>query len=142
MDGKELKKIVAKYLAEGLDLPEIQDKLAAEHEATMTFLDLRLLAAEIEDVDWTKGEVEEPAPDEKTEDDIDSTPPGTNVEIDRITRPGVALSGSVQFASGASAEWALDQFGRLTFEKQTGKPTQQDMVEFQEEIQQKLGGAR
>ena len=61
------------------------------------------------------------------------------MEINRLTRPGVAMHGSVKFASGASADWILDQTGRLGFEKSEGKPTPEDIQEFQEELQKSLG---
>ena len=64
------------------------------------------------------------------------------VEINKIARPGAVLSGSVKFASGASAQWVLDQFGRLMFENAKGKPTKEDLVEFQEELQKKVSGGR
>jgi len=145
MDNNELKKIVAGYLRNGLELPKIQDLLTSEHGTTITFLDLRLLAAELDDVDWTKGEEEnesgESEADASKDGETDSAS-GTVVEVDRIARPGVALSGSAKFASGASADWALDQFGRLALENQEGTPTQEDLMEFQEEIRRKLGGSQ
>ncbi len=142
MDRGELKKIVHGYLEEGLSLGEIQGRLASEHDETMTFLDLRLLAAELEGVDWTRGEAPEPEKDERTDEGKLDAGGGTVVEISKIAKPGVALSGSVKFASGASAEWSLDSYGRLAFDKQTGTPTQQDIMEFQEEMRNKLGGAK
>ena len=57
-------------------------------------------------------------------------------------RPGAAVSGTVKFGSGASGEWYLDQFGRLGFipDEGSGKPDQQDIQEFQVEVQKALGG--
>ena len=144
MEKSGLKEIVLAYLDQGLSLAEIQDRLMAEHGESVTFLELRLLAAELEGVDWSKGE--EPEPDKQSEatavDAKEEAGGRTTVEVSQIAKPGVALSGSVKFASGASAEWVLDQYGRLAFEKQEGTPTQQDLLEFQEELQGKLGGPR
>ena len=63
----------------------------------------------------------------------------TVVEVNRLTRPGVAMHGSVKFASGAKADWILDQMGRVGFEKSEGSPTPEDIQEFQEELQKSLG---
>jgi len=48
----------------------------------------------------------------------------------------------VTFASGAKAEWFLDPSGRLGLNpaKGSSKPTEDDLVAFQEELQAKLGG--
>ncbi len=162
MERSELKRIISDYLHKGVGLSEIQDKLKAEHSEQITFLELRLLASELENVDWKKvsGEtdkepekpkkktvakdIEEDADmEEEEEEEISSGPgdweQGTVVEISKIARPGAALSGSVKFSSGAKADWVLDQFGRLMFENAKGKPTQKDLKEFQAELQRKLG---
>ena len=143
MDKSKLEQIVLGYLDRGFSLTEIQDALVSEHGESVTFLELRLVAANLEGIDWTKGEAPEPKKEiEAEEGDAENKGGGIAVEISQIAKPGVALSGSVKFASGASAEWVLDQYGRLAFEKQEGTPTQQDLLEFQEEIQKKLGGPR
>ena len=63
----------------------------------------------------------------------------TTVEVSPIARPGAVASGSVKFGSGVTAEWMLDQYGRLGLDKPTGKPTEQDIKEFQIELQKALG---
>src|SRR4051812_22605703 len=42
-----------------------------------------------------------------------------SLELDRIMRPGTAVSGTVTFSDGVSGKWALDQYGRLMLD--TGK---------------------
>lgn len=67
-------------------------------------------------------------------------PGNVSVEIDRIVRPGAAMSGSVTFSDGVSGKWALDQYGRLMLD--TGKPGYQpsptDVQIFQRELQSQL----
>jgi len=60
--------------------------------------------------------------------------------VDQVARPGALVSGQVSFTDGNSAEWYLDQFGRLGLApKQTGyKPSQQDLMAFQTELQSEL----
>jgi len=62
----------------------------------------------------------------------------TTVEVSKVVRPGAVASGSVKFGSGVTAEWVLDQLGRLGLEKASGKPTQQDVKDFQVELQKLL----
>ena len=158
MNRDEVKKIVYESLQQGLSLSDIQ-KILHDKGEIITFLDLRLLASELENLDWKKlaGEKDTPPPEtKKKEEAADKTASedeedvisgdkgewsgGTKIEISKITRPGVALSGSVTFASGVKADWFVDQMGRMGLEKTTGKPTPEDIKGFQEELQKQLQG--
>ena len=63
----------------------------------------------------------------------------TVVDVDKIVRPGVQLSGSVTFASGAKGTWYIGQRG-LGVEPAEGsaKPTQKDVILFQRKLQEVL----
>ncbi len=143
MDTMEIKKIVAKKLSEGMPLGDILKLLADEHKVTMTFLELRLLASELEDVNWEAMEPEEEEPEEaepekpEAEEEVTGH---TTVEVSKLTRPGAVAHGSVNFGSGAKADWTLDQMGRLGLSNAEGEPTQEDIQEFQEELQKALTG--
>ncbi len=147
MASNEVKFYIAELLNEGVSLSDIQKKLQSEKNVKMTFLDLRLLAAELEEVDWSKqkadveaenaakkAEEEKKKEAEKTIDNAGKTV----VEVSRLKRPGALASGTVNFASGAKAEWILDQTGRLGLDNQTGEPSQDDIQEFQVELQRIL----
>ncbi|OGV32453.1 MAG: hypothetical protein A2020_02040 [Lentisphaerae bacterium GWF2_45_14] len=165
MDQSNIKKIIAEQLTKGVSLSDIHKLLYDEHKIRMTFMDLRLMASEIENIDWSKSDTKATAvssavdaeesiaedetsleDDEITEDDGGDALPGTDsgaegprgvtsVEVNKIARPGAVLSGSVNFGSGASAEWVLDQMGRIALTKAVGKPDEQDVKEFQVELQ-------
>ena len=148
----EIKLFVAELLNEGLSLSDIQKKLQDDKDVKMTFLDLRILASELEKVDWSKqksdiaaSEAAKKAEEDKKKDDKkDKTEAGkTVIEISRLKRPGSIANGSVKFISGAKAEWILDQTGRLALDKQSGEPTEEDIQDFQTELQSVLsnGGA-
>ena len=62
----------------------------------------------------------------------------TKVEISRLARPGAYIHGTVQFASGASAEWLIDQMGQLGLDKVNGEPTEEDFADFQKELKNLL----
>ena len=64
----------------------------------------------------------------------------TVVEISKLAMPGTAMNGNVKFGSGVTADWYLDQMGRLGFGKvEGGKPSEKDMEEFVAELKKMLG---
>lgn len=156
MQKEEIKSLVATLLNKGISLSDIQKQLQSEHAVKMTFLDLRLIASEIESVDWSKQKAdmnakkaEEKAKEEKKKketnlEDVEEDIGGgkTVVEVSKLTRPGSVANGSVKFASGAKADWVLDQYGRLGLDKPEGEPTPEDLKEFQAELQKLLSHGR
>ena len=158
MDEMIIKRFVAQKLHDGVKLSDIQNMLAEELDCKMTFLDLRLMAAELEDVDWSKFDPAEkkaddaaeaaPAAETAAENAAENTAEGaepapaagkTTVELSRLTRPGAMAHGTVQFGSGASAEWLIDEMGRLGLDKVSGEPTENDIAEFQTELRKLFG---
>jgi hypothetical protein len=80
----------------------------------------------------------------ETADDLADTAPsgasGVKVELDRLVRPGAAMSGTVAFSDGTAGKWALDQVGRLMLEtgKKGYKPSNADVQAFQRELSLQL----
>ncbi len=165
MNQNQIKAFIAEKVPEGYSLSKIQDMLK-EQNVHITFMELRLLASEIEENVWKKTEKEEPAPEPApaepipTEENVVPAEPAdlpeeaapetlpaenenadgkvrgkTVVEVSKIARPGAVASGTVKFGSGVTAEWILDQMGRLGLDNPSGKPDQQDIQEFQVELQ-------
>jgi hypothetical protein len=62
------------------------------------------------------------------------------VSMDSITRPGALVSGKVTFSDGQSADWQMDQYGRLGVAPKTPgyKPSQSDVASFQAELETAL----
>lgn len=143
------RKTVAGWVDEGLKLAEIQKRLESELGLRMTYLDLRLL------VDNLKLKPKDPIPPPKTvttvleeakaEGVAAQAPAGkVSVTVDQLARPGALVSGKVKFSDGKSAEWLLDQMGRLGLvpAEKGYKPAPDDLQEFQTVLQvelQKLG---
>ena len=161
----EQEKLVKEFMAEVLrsgestSLSEIQQMVNEKFSLRMTYMEIRILAVELENIDWTKGDPNQPKPKEEEKAPeaaaaADAEIPGgeglpgaagaTEVELSKIARPGMLLSGSVKFASGSTADWYIDQTGRLGIENLVGeKPTPQDVEEFQiklEEVARKAMG--
>ncbi len=67
-------------------------------------------------------------------------PGGLTLELDRVVRPGTAVSGSVTFSDGVAGKWALDQYGRLMLDTgQKGyQPSPADVQAFQRQLQAQL----
>jgi hypothetical protein len=140
---------VGAWIGEGLKLAEIQKRLEAEFGLRLTYLDVRLL------VDDLKLKPKDPPPPPKPvtiagakpaePSPMDAPAPGkVNVTVDQLTRAGSLVSGKVRFSDGKTAEWFLDQTGRLGVAPTDKgyKPAPADLQEFQAALQnelQKLG---
>lgn len=155
MTQEEIKLFIADKTAEGMSLTAIQDALSAQG-VKIRFMELRLLAAEIESVlakkEAEKAAAEAPAPEEKKPEEAPAAPAetpapaggekvrgATTVSVSPIQRPGFAMSGSVSFGSGVTADWYMDQTGRLGLDNASGQPDEQDIQEFQLELRKALG---
>lgn len=76
-------------------------------------------------------------------DDIPAPAGGAStltLDIDRLTRPGTVVSGTVKFSDGNTGKWALDQMGRLIFEPAVEgyRPSPADLQAFQRELSAQL----
>jgi hypothetical protein len=65
---------------------------------------------------------------------------GVSLTVDQLTRAGAVVSGKVGFSDGESADWYLDQYGRLGLapKKQGYRPSQADVAQFQAALQDEL----
>lgn len=155
---EEQKTEVAKWFAAGASLDEIQKRMKSEYGVHMTYLDVRLMVAELpQPVEEepspapTPGAVAAPAGDDLPEEatpaveppkryDLDAPDadegkpsPDVVVEMDTLTIPGTYASGDVTFSYGTKAKWSLDQQGRLGLGNapEGYRPSQSDAALFQ-----------
>ena len=149
------KKKVSAWIAEGLKLSDIQKRIEAEFGLRLTYLEARLLMNDLQ----LSPKDQEPKAANVTSKTIETKTAGpaagpiaagpepsagVSVTVDRVTRPGALVSGKASFSDGQSADWFLDQMGRLGFvPKQQGyRPSESDLETFQSALQtelQKLG---
>lgn len=81
-----------------------------------------------------------PVPPPAPEPPAGNAPRGkTSVTVSPIQRPGFLASGSVTFGSGVTAEWFLDQTGRLGLDNASGQPDREDIRDFQTELRKVFG---
>ena len=138
---------VTAWILEGAKLSEIQDRLAKEFALRLTYMEVRLL---VDDLKLTPKDPEPPpatAPEQKAAPVAPVAPAAAApaggqvaVTVDQITRPGAVISGKVAFSDGQTADWYLDQTGRLgVVPKQQGyKPSPADVQQFQLALQQEV----
>jgi len=146
---------VSAWINEGLKLSEIQGRLASEFGLKLTYMETRFL---VDDLKLVPKDPEPPKapvlPAAKAPgaapvaaglppETLDTLPPGGGgvaVQVDQITRPGAIISGKVAFSDGQTADWYIDQTGRLGLvAKQPGyKPTPADAQEFQLALQREV----
>jgi hypothetical protein len=149
------KRKVAGWIAEGQKLSDIQKRLSSELGLNLTYMEVRFL---VDDLKLTPKDIAPPKtlelgrpsaaqpnpPPSKTKaaGPEAKAPPtgGVSIAVDSIARPGTVVSGSVTFSDGNSAEWYLDQTGRLgLMPQQEGyRPSQQDVLTFQTKLQDEL----
>ena len=140
------KKKVSQWIADGLKLSDIQNRISSELGIRMTYMDVRLL---VDDLKLTPKDIEPPktaalgvpsapaappAATEKAKKDKAGAKPGSvSLSVDQLARPGAVVSGKVTFSDGNMAEWYFDQTGRLGLvPQQTGyRPPAADLQQFQ-----------
>lgn len=154
----EQKKTVAGWLEEGLSVADVQTRLADELAVKMTYMEVRFLLDDLALAPKDAAEESEPAEPETTADEdlpvreaeavlddpgAEKPGPGSGavtVTADQVVRPGALASGKVTFSDGVTAAWYLDQFGRLgvVADDKSYKPSQEDLMEFQTQLQSEL----
>jgi hypothetical protein len=152
------RKMVAEWIAQGLKLSEIQNRLASDLGISMTYMDVRFL---VDDLKLTPKDIEPPKAPQAVlpAAAADAQPPSTptqaaaqepaqppaatgsvSVSVDQLARPGAVVSGKVTFSDGNRAEWYLDQMGRLGLatEKKGYRPPPADLQQFQAALEAEL----
>jgi hypothetical protein len=159
LNDEQRQKVTA-WVAQGLKLSEIQQRLASELDVRLTYMNVRLL---VDDLKLTLKDSEPAKPaasigttapitaggktSETTGGMVSPTTTGSaagagsvSVVVDELTRPGAIVSGKVTFSDGQQADWYLDQTGRLgVVAKQQGyKPTAADVQQFQIALEREM----
>jgi hypothetical protein len=136
---------VAEWIQGGMDVPELQKRLASEFGEHLTYMAVRFL---VDDLNLTIARPPEPEPapapveavqpevgvdggvdgggaagdagavgaqESVSEEggDVPAGAPNVKVKVATLARPGAMVSGTATFSDGQTAEWYLDQFGRL-----------------------------
>jgi hypothetical protein len=152
----EQKAAVKQWVSEGAGLSEIQKKLTDQFQMSMTYMDVRFLILDLgltvkesqkgfakrDSLIGKQAEAGGPAEEDVEEEEaLDAGGPSrVSLSVDRITKPGSVVSGTVTFSDGVKATWFIDQFGRLALESSKPKyrPSREDLAEFQQALKSAL----
>jgi hypothetical protein len=163
----EQKQAVSQWAEEGATLNDIQSRLKKDFGLTMTYMEARLLAVDLEvhlKDKTVKPQVEPEAAavpaasaeamaesDEEAFTDLgeevfsDEGVPAEGavpfeMAADELIVPGALVSGSATFSDGTKTKWFLDQMGRLSLKAdQPGyQPPQVDVPKFQQGLEKIL----
>lgn len=138
------------WVADGMKLSDFQKRLESEFGIRMTYMDVRILVADLKVMpkDPEPPQPVAPPPGVPPSDLIPPPLPdagpaglgGVKVVMDTVTRPGAMVSGKVTFSDGQKATWLLDNSGRLGFMPDTKgyRPSPADSQEFQVALEQEL----
>lgn len=156
------KQAVRAWLQDGLQLSEIQKRLAAEQGAHLTYMELKLAVSELDVLpkDQERPQTRElPTPPASPaagaqpgtskppqsaapppKPTAPPTPGQVSVTVDQLARPGALASGQVRFSDGKQAAWYFDEMGRLGLvASEPGyRPPAADMAEFQAALEREL----
>ena len=151
LDEAQRQRVTA-WILQGAKLSEIQTRLAEEFGLRLTYMEVRLLVDDLKltpkDPEPPKN-AESPPPAESKPGDAkgvsspakpSSATSKVSVSVDQLTRPGAVASGKVTFSDGQTADWYLDQMGRLgVVPKQQGyKPSAADVQQFQLALEKEI----
>jgi hypothetical protein len=143
---------IAEWIGMGMKLSEIQDRMGKELGLRLTYMEVRMVVDDLKltpkDADIPKAAPKDLAAPGKTEPAAEApglTGPagkggGVSVKVDQITRAGALVSGQVTFSDGKTAEWYMDQTGRLGLvPREAGyRPPASDVQQFQMALEQEL----
>jgi len=161
---------IQEWLEQGLKLGDIQKKLAGELGVNLTYMELRFLLDDLKlkpkeqapsppppppasvganapgsattapQAGLPPDELGESAGEPEEELNLPTGTGNVTVSVDQLARPGAMVSGGVTFSDGNSAQWQIDQMGRLGLVpgKQGYRPSQPDLLAFQTRLQAEL----
>ena len=138
------RKQVAAWIAEGLKIGDIQKRMETQWALRLTYLEVRLLVDDLKLI--PKDPPAPPPPHQAAAKAAELAPPSdlppsrVRLTVDQITRAGAMISGKVKFSDGKSADWYLDQMGRLGLApaEKGYKPSAADLQDFQAALQTEL----
>jgi hypothetical protein len=147
----EQKAVVSRWIGEGATLADVQRRLKDEHGIGLTYMDVRFLVDDLQ-LQLKEQPKQSEAADRlaaaKQEGESErqgggGTPTGgVRVSMDAVTRASALASGKVTFSDGETADWMLDQTGRLGLNptKPGYRPSESDIMAFQQELQRVAQG--
>lgn len=143
----EQKQAISSWLEEGKKISEVQTLLSEKFGINITYMDLRFLIDDLDielkkEPDVVEEKSEQTSTQSEEEGSAGEQTGKVSVELDKVQRPGILASGSVIFSDGVKGTWQLDQLGRFGLSTDNGpdyRPSEGDMIEFQNSLRSLLG---
>jgi len=151
---------VREWAAAGMDLGDIQKKLAEDFDVNITYMETRFLVSDLE-VSLKDKEREDDKLTTESSDDLDEAEAGADeafggeddfgedgfgdeeessgsvsVTMDQIAKPQMLISGTVTFSDGKTGQWYVDanqQLGMIP-PSPDYQPSASDIMAFQQEL--------
>ena len=137
---------VKQWLSEGAKIGEVQKRLSEKFGINLTYMDVRFLIDDLnlEIVDKPEPKAQQTQGDVPESAEAGEQPQGggVSIELSSVMRPGMIAAGSVVFSDGVKASWEIDQNGRLRLEgaPEAYRPSESDLMDFQNKLREALGG--
>ena len=157
--SQEQKGAVAQWFAAGAGLAEIQKRISEEFGIDLTYLDVRLLVADLPqpaepeppkapeppeipanpespELSENPEYPELPESQESSDNPAEAVLAELSVSVDPLAPPGAIACGSVVFSDGTAGKWVLDQMGRLGLSglPEGYRPPPEDGAQFQAKL--------
>jgi hypothetical protein len=140
------KTLVKEWVAQGMKLSDIQNRLEADFGQRLTYMEVRFL---VDDLKVVPKDVDPPKPVEvpaavpaapAPQPEAPALGGKVSVTVDQLARPGAIVSGKVTFSDGQTADWHLDQAGRLGLAPKLAgyRPSPADVPQFQAALEAEL----
>jgi hypothetical protein len=153
---------VVEWVAQGLKLSDIQNRLVSELHVTMTYMEVRFLVDDLKltpkdpepakpinsplaapaapPAQGARPPTERPGAQAPQPAPAAAGPGGISLTVDQLTRPGAVVSGKVTFSDGVTAAWQIDQAGQLGLipSKPGYRPPPSDVQPFQVALEAEL----
>jgi hypothetical protein len=153
---------VGEWIAQGLKLSDIQNRLASELGVRLTYMEVRLLVDDLKltpkdpepakpiesplsapaapTAKGARPAIERPGKQPPAPTSAPAEPRGVSLTVDQLARPGAVVSGRVTFSDGVTAAWQIDQLGQLGLipSKPGYRPPAADAQSFQMALEDEL----
>ena len=124
----EVKRFMAAKIAEGVNLSDVQKLVNQEFGLKLTYMDVRILASELDNIDW---DANDPKAQELAKEKA-------RAEAEKKRQEEEGIEPGVEAKPGDGR--GVDSYGRLGIENLQGdKPTESDIMAFQDELKKALG---
>lgn len=137
--SNEEQQAIREWLQSGKTLADIQALLVETFQRSLTYMEIRFLVDDL-NLELKKQSADQETPSSPAEAEDLLVMGKVTVTVDKVVPPGAMISGEVTFSDGESALWTIDALGQPRLDPKAAgyQPQQQDLMDFQEELNKVL----